>query len=53
MTLYDYYVFVCVALSVVPLLSFVVYFLWCWYQDYKKWKFHKNRSRPLNPWSDW
>lgn len=38
---------------VVMFLTIPVCYLIKWYQDYKAWKFHKNRSRPLNPWSDW
>ncbi len=36
-----------------PSILLVLFFLWNWYQDYKAWKFHKNRPRILNPWSDW
>ncbi|KCY22247.1 hypothetical protein [Acinetobacter baumannii] len=38
---------------VVMFLTIPVCYLIKWYQDYKAWKFHKNRSRPLNPWYDW
>ncbi|WP_407953934.1 hypothetical protein [Acinetobacter baumannii] len=35
------------------LLAILLWALSNWYQDFKKWKYQKNKQRILNPWSDW
>ncbi|WP_171496509.1 hypothetical protein [Acinetobacter bereziniae] len=38
---------------IIILISVVLIYFYSWYQDFKNWKYHKNKPRALNPWSDW
>lgn len=42
------------SIAIVLLLIAMLTMIFCdWYRDYKNRKYHKNRSKILNPWSDW
>ncbi len=36
-----------------PFLCVLLIILNNWRKDYKNWKYHKNKPRILNPWSDY
>lgn len=53
MTWLDVYMHFLLALSFAPPIALLIMIIRDWYRDYKVRKYHKNRPRILNPWSDW